>query len=215
MNGFNIDFTVLLMGCIVIVVLYFIGKRLGFGVGLKQSYVIVGTEKGVMVYKVSDLASKVFTKSKSLPKLWIKGLAKFKRKKNVEGQSRGIDNPSSKVVDEEVEVVGSGYFSLNNVKIPKGARVYFAKEGFPQTVNLFDLFEGNASVEFGEGNEKIKIHLDEDTLGKANNETVLGAFMKSVKLSYFRILLYMSLGWLVFGYVVKIIFAIMGVPYDF
>ena len=199
------------MGCIVIFVLYIIGKRLGFGVGLKQSYVIVGTEKGVMVYKVTDLASKVFTKRKLNPKLWIKGKASFEKNKNVEG--KGIDNPKS--VKEKVEVVGSGYFSLNNIKIPKGARVYLAKEGFPQTVNLFDIFDGNASVEIGEGKEKIKINLDEDTLGKANNETVLGAFMKSVKIGWFKILLYMSLGWLVFGYVVKIIFAIMGVPYDF
>ena len=211
MNGFNIDLTVLLMGVVIIFALYFIGKRLGFGVGLKQSYVIVGTEKGVMVYKVTDLASKVFTKGKLNPKLWIKGLAKFEKSKNVEG--KGIDNPKN--IKEKVEVVGSGYFSLNNVKIPKGARVYFAKEGFPQTVNLFDIFDGNASVTIGEGNEKIKINLDEDTLGKANNETVLGAFMKSVKIGWFKILLYMSLGWLVFGYVVKIVFAIMGVPYDF
>lgn len=211
MIGFNIDLTTLLMGCVIIFALYIVGKRLGFGVGLKQSYVIVGTEKGVMVYKVTDLASKVFTKGKLNPKLWIKGKANFEKNKIVE--DKGIDNPKN--VKEKVEVVGSGYFSLNNVKIPKGARVYFAKEGFPQTVNLFDIFDGDASVEIGEGNEKVKINLDEDTLGKANNETVLGAFMKSVKIGWFKILLYMSLGWLVFGYVVKIIFAVMGVPYDF
>lgn len=207
------------MGCIIIVVLYIVGKRLGFGVGYKESFLVLGTEKGVVLYKVTDMASKVFSKSKSSPKLWIKGLAIFKRKKSVEteSESRGIDSEKVvvKTVDEDVEVRGSGYFSLNKIVIPKGARVYFAKEGFPQTVNMFDLFEGNAGIEIGEGNEKIKINLDEDTLGKANNETVLGAFMKSVKLSYFRILLYMSLGWLVFGYVVKLIFAIMGVPYEF
>jgi len=57
------------------------------------------------------------------------------------------------------------------------------------------------------------IHLDEDTLGKANNETVLSAFMKTAKLGWFRILLYMALGWLVFGYGVKLLFALMRIPY--